>query len=141
MARAGQELTDARTGERVRFLATSQDTQGAHLEFESWWPPGDRPAHVHPGMEEEWEVLEGTACFVIGDRERTAAAGEVVTAAPGVVHRAWNPGPGVTHLRMRMTPALRWEDFMERLFAGASGEELVELLAEFSDEVAPPPRA
>jgi hypothetical protein len=43
-------------------------------------------------------------------------------------------------LRIEMRPALRWEDFVRRLFAIAddpdAGRFVVDLLAEFSDEIA-----
>ena len=136
MAHAGQELTNARTGERIAFVRTAADTGGELVEMEATWTlAGRRTApHVHPEAEERWEVLAGRARFRVGEREHEAGPGEVVVAAPGTPHEAWNPGPGEARVLIQLRPALRWEQFVERLFAG---DPPAELLREFSREVRP----
>jgi quercetin dioxygenase-like cupin family protein len=148
MARQGEELLNSITGERIVFLRTSADTGGALLEIDDFWgQPGHRaPEHVHPGMQERWEILAGTARFRVGGVERTAGQGEVVVAPAGVPHLAWNPATEPVHLRIQIRPALRWEQFVERLFAlsndarsrGLDGPDpmsIVELLREFPREI------
>jgi quercetin dioxygenase-like cupin family protein len=139
MARAGQTVESSSTGERVTFIRTAADTGGELLELELTWPrPGQRaPEHVHPGMEERYEVLSGTAAFRIarGDELR-AGAGDVVTVPPGTPHLAWNPTEDEVRLKVEFRPALRWEEFVVRLFAG---EPPRDLMREFSREIAPPP--
>ncbi len=79
-------------------------------------------------------MLEGTAAFRIGDEpEREAGPGETVIAPPGVVHEAWNPSAEPARVRIEMRPALRWREFVERLFAGT--EDPRALLREFGDEI------
>jgi quercetin dioxygenase-like cupin family protein len=138
MATAGQTVVNGRTGERVTFVKTAADTGGELLELELVWPlPGQRaPAHVHPEMEERYEVLEGTAAFRIGGDERTAEPGEVVTVPPGTTHLAWNPTEAPVRLKVEFRPALRWEDFVVRLFAGE--ESVADLMREFRREIAAP---
>jgi mannose-6-phosphate isomerase-like protein (cupin superfamily) len=137
MASAGQTVVNAATGERVTFVRTAADTGGELLELELVWPrPGQRaPAHVHPEMEERYEVLEGTAAFRIRDEERTAGPGEVVTVPPGTTHLAWNPTEVEVRLKVEFRPALRWEEFVVRLFAG---DPVTALMREFRREIAPP---
>jgi mannose-6-phosphate isomerase-like protein (cupin superfamily) len=152
MARAGDELLNPLTGERIVFVRTAADTDGELLEMDDFWTrPGHRaPEHVHPGMQERWEIVAGMACFRIAGVERTAGPGELVVAPPGVPHRAWNPGEQPVHLRIQMRPALRWEQFVERLFALANDAHsngssvldppaLLALLREFPREIAPAP--
>ena len=138
MATAGQTVVNAATGERVTFVRTAADTGGELLELELAWPrPGRRaPAHVHPEMEERYEVLEGTGAFRVGEEERTAAPGEIVTVPPGTTHLAWNPTGEPARLRVEFRPALRWEEFVVRLFAG--DEPVADLMREFRREIAPP---
>ena len=138
MARAGQTIVNPATAERITFLATAADTGGALLAMENAWTrPDHRTAeHVHPGMEERWEVIEGRACFRVAGEEHEAGPGEAVVAPPGTPHLAWNPTDSEVRLRIEMRPALRWEEFVERLFAG---ERPAELLREFRAEIAPPP--
>src|SRR3954447_15923848 len=120
MATAGQSVVNPSTGERVTFVRTAADTGGELLEMALVWPrPGQRaPAHVHPEMEERYEVLEGTAAFRSGDEELTASRGDVVTVPPGTTHLAWNPTDRPVRLRVEFRPALRWEEFVVRLFEG-----------------------
>src|SRR3954454_16693147 len=134
MAKAGQTVVNAATGERVTFVRTAADTGGELLELELVWPlPGKRaPAHVHPEMEERYEVVSGTAAFRIGGEERTAAAGESVVVPPGRRPLAWNPTQDPVRLRIEMRPALRRSQFVERAFGG---EDPVALLREFSREI------
>jgi mannose-6-phosphate isomerase-like protein (cupin superfamily) len=139
MATAGQTVVNPVTGERVTFVKTAAETQGELLELELVWPlPGERaPAHVHPEMEERYEVITGAAAFRIGDEEdRTARPGEVVTVPPGTTHRAWNPTGEEVRLKVQFRPALRWEEFVVRLFAG--DEPVADLMREFRREIAPP---
>jgi mannose-6-phosphate isomerase-like protein (cupin superfamily) len=145
MARAGQTVENPATGERVTFVKTAADTRGELLVLDLEWPrPGERaPEHVHPEAEERYEVVEGTAAFRIGGEERTAGIGEVVTVPPGTPHLAWNPTPDPVRLRVEFRPALRWEEFVERLFAltpvtgPPDRARLAALLREFRREIAP----
>ena len=143
MARAGETVENPATGERVTFVRPAADTGGELLEMELVWPrSGARaPEHVHPEMEERYEVLSGTAAFRIGGGEEpdfTAGPGAVVTVPPGTPHLAWNPTSEEVRLRVQFRPALRWEEFVVRLFAG--NEPVSALMREFRREIAPPPR-
>jgi len=126
-----REFTNPLTGERVTIVSETPDL----LEMDVVWPrPGHRAAaHIHPEMEERYEVVSGTAAFRTGEaEEQTAGPGEVVVVPPGTRHLAWNPTDAPVHLRIEMRPALRWAQFVERLFAG---EDPVALLREFSREI------
>ena len=140
MPRAGDSIENPATGERIVFLRTAEETGGELLEMDAHWTRTGRRAaeHVHPEMEERWEVVSGRAGFRIDGAEREAGPGESVVAAAGTPHEAWNAADGPTHVRIQMRPALRWAEFVERLFADPS--KVVDLLAEFPREIAPPPR-
>jgi quercetin dioxygenase-like cupin family protein len=126
-------LVNNRTGERVTIVSETPEL----LVMDVVWPrPGLRAAeHVHPEMEERYEVIAGTAAFRIGGEERAAGPGETVVVAPGTPHLAWNPTDDEVRLRIEMRPALRWSQFVARLFAG---EDAGALLREFTREIAPP---
>jgi quercetin dioxygenase-like cupin family protein len=131
---AGDSIENPLSGERVSFLSESPDL----LVMESVWPrPGRRTGeHIHPEMEERWEVLEGEAAFRIDGEERRAGVGESVVAPAGVAHVAWNPTEQPVRVRIEMRPSLRWRAFVERLFA-AGGMPDSALLADFPREIAP----
>jgi mannose-6-phosphate isomerase-like protein (cupin superfamily) len=123
-------IENPRTGERIVFEVRTPDV----LVMESTWTrPGRRAAaHVHPKMEETYEILEGRAAFRIAGIESTAGPGETVVVPPNTAHLAWNPTNAPVRLRITMRPALRWAEFVERLFGGA---DAAELLREFNREI------
>jgi mannose-6-phosphate isomerase-like protein (cupin superfamily) len=154
VARSGQQIENPVTGERVVFTRTSADTGGELLELDLFWPRrGYRvPEHVHPEMEERFEVVSGRARFRIGGVERTAGPGDVVTVPRGTPHISWNPSSIEAHVRVQFRPALRWEDFVEALFALARDgrtdargvpepEHAARLMREFAREIAAPTAA
>ncbi len=150
MVRTGDELVNPVSGERIVFLQTAADTGGRLLEMDDFWTrPGHRTLeHIHPEMQERWEVIAGRVCFRVAGVERIAGPGEVVIAPAGVPHMAWTLDAAPVHLRIQMRPALCWERFVERLFGlardGHTDERgmpdptlMVELLREFPREIAP----
>jgi mannose-6-phosphate isomerase-like protein (cupin superfamily) len=147
----GREIENPVTGERIIFRLRAADTGGELLELDDFWARSDHQVaeHVHPEMEERWEVIEGAASFQLGGVEVTAKPGDVVVAPPGTVHSGANAASSETHLRIQMRPALRWEEFVRRLFQAARDGDtdesglpnaplLAELLREFPREIAPP---
>ena len=148
MASAGQEIHNRLTGERIVFRTTAAETGGELLVFDTHWPrPGHRAAeHIHPEIEERFTVLGGMAALRIDGTEQMLRKGDSLAVAPGTPHLAWNPSDAPVHLRLEFRPALRWEDFTERLFTISSEEiavsagapdiaRLTELLREFQREI------
>ena len=130
-------LRNPATGELLTFIRRAADTGGELLEMENVWTRADHRTvpHVHPRMEETWRVVSGRAGFQIGENELYAGPGDVVVAPPGTPHHGWNESGGETVLRITMRPALRWEEFVVRLFT-APGPDL---LRDFPDEIAMAP--
>lgn len=147
MPQAGDVVGNPLTGERVLFRRVAADTRGELLELELWLPAGHvTPEHVHPGMEERWEVLGGEMVFTIDGREVTMGRGDTVAAGAGVPHGSVNVGRSDAHLRLEFRPALRWEEVVVALCElGAravaqsrspTAAELGELIRTFPDELA-----
>jgi quercetin dioxygenase-like cupin family protein len=83
LARAGDELHNPVTRQRIRFVRPAADTGGEVLEVEASWEPGGHPAptHYHPAQDERFEVLSGKIRCVIDGEERILHTGEVVEMA------------------------------------------------------------
>ena len=150
MARSGETISNPVTGEIITFVHTAAETDGELLALhDTWTRPGQRAApHVHPKMEERFEVVSGRAGIVVDGDEHVLGPGETLAVAPGTPHVAWNASEGETRMRLEFRPAGRWEEVVERLFALArqgltdargvpEPNMLAELLAEFGDEIAP----
>ena len=126
-------IENPRSGERVEFVS---ETSEVLTMLTTWTRPGHRAAeHIHPNMEERFQVLEGRAAFAVDGIEVVATPGEVVVARPGSRHLAWNPTDAPVRLKVEMRPGLRWAEFTRRFFRG---DDPVQLLREYSAEVVLP---
>lgn len=123
-------VVNERTGEVVEFVVESEELLRMEV---TWSRPGVRAMrHAHPGMEERWEVLEGRAAIEVDGVLVEVGPGSWVVAPPGRPHLAWNPTDAPVRLRIEMRPALRWAEFVRRLFGG---DDPAALLAEYRDEI------
>ncbi len=114
MAYTGQSFSNPVSGERITFLQTAADTDGALLEFElELTADGHVPgAHVHPEQEERFHVLEGEMTFRLGARKIVATAGETVVVPAGRVHKFANKSGAPVRARVEVVPALDMEDLL-----------------------------
>jgi mannose-6-phosphate isomerase-like protein (cupin superfamily) len=146
MAEPGDTITNPVTGLEINWVKVDPD----FLEWDDYYPrEGLRVApHVHPGMREHWHVVEGIVRFQIDGEEYELGPGEGASAAPGATHAAWNVTNGA-RMRVSMSPALRWAEVVEQLFAwaeeGRTDENgtpepalLMDLLQRYPRELAPP---
>ena len=113
----GNPVVEApRSGKRVRYLETADDTDGASARFEMWLaPPPDSHGpmrHVHPEQDEYLEVREGVLGVWHDGTARRFAPGESVTIPAGDPHRFWNAGEAELHVVGEVRPGLRTEPFM-----------------------------
>jgi mannose-6-phosphate isomerase-like protein (cupin superfamily) len=125
MAHAGQEIANPRTGQRMMFLVTSADSDGALLRIECFNPPTavDEPTHCHPRQESRVEVLAGVLRFDVDGTPVDVGPGERHTIAAGTAHSFGNHGGEEAHWIQEFRPALRTAELFEALFAlGARGE-------------------
>ena len=122
MARAGETIHNPVTGERLTWRQVASDTDGRLVLGEMVLPTGGFVAaeHVHPKQEERYEILAGELNVRLDGRERTLAPGDRVVVPPGRPHLWWNAGAEEVRFRCEVTPALRFETFLETLFGLAS---------------------
>jgi mannose-6-phosphate isomerase-like protein (cupin superfamily) len=116
---ADRSITHHRTGERITFLEEDP------LVMEDEVPAGgDRgPAHVHPSQEERFEVVSGEYELLVEGEARLLRPGDSAVVPAGTLHTGCSAEGAV--LRITFTPALRWEKFVRRLFAGEPGARLL----------------
>lgn len=122
MARPGQTIRNPATGERLTWSTVAADTDGRLVMGEMILPPGGSVAaeHVHPNQEERYEILAGELRVQVDGRERRAGPGDRVVVPVGRPHVWWNAGTEDARFRVEVTPALRFETFIETLFGLAS---------------------
>ncbi|MBI5103652.1 MAG: cupin domain-containing protein [Solirubrobacterales bacterium] len=111
--RAGDVVWNPLSGEKAMVVESARDTGGARIvtdfavEAGGFVPGGE---HVHDHCEEHFEVRAGRMAFLLGGEERVLDAGEQLTVPRGTWHRWWNPGDDEAVARVRVEPALRFEE-------------------------------
>lgn len=118
MQHRDREIHNPRTGQRMLFRQTAEDTDGALLQIESVSPPTGvaEPEHVHPNQESRAELIAGTLRFVVDGQERRLGPGEAITIPAGTPHYFVNDGEDDAVSIQEFRPALRTADFFRTLF-------------------------
>jgi quercetin dioxygenase-like cupin family protein len=107
-------VEDPALRQRLRFSRTRDEDGGEVLNVEMWVEPGGGvPPHIHPAMEERFDVLAGRPSFLAGKEWRTAAPGETVVAPPGVRHAYRNTGDEAAHVVCHARPPSSLQEFLE----------------------------
>jgi quercetin dioxygenase-like cupin family protein len=119
-----EEIINARTGQRMRFLRASHGEDV--LRIESVNPPTGiaEPTHVHPNQETRIEVLQGELVHTIADSERRLGPGDTLTIPSGVPHGFRNVGEIDAVSIQEFRPALNSEKFFRTLFGLAAAGEI-----------------
>ena len=122
MARAGETIHNPVTGERLTWEQVAAGTAGRLVQGEMVLPPGGFVAaeHVHPKQEERYEVLSGELRLRLDGKALLAGPGDRVIVPIGRPHIWWNDGPDEVRFRVEVTPALRFETFLETVFGLAA---------------------
>jgi len=126
MIRAGETIVNEITGETIRFIETSAETNGEYTLIEVTLAPGGGVpmAHVHPYQSETFEVLEGELSMRAGRERIVAYAGDVVAVVPGERHTFRNASGQPVRFRCTVAPALGFERFIETMVALAGDGKL-----------------
>lgn len=119
MAKIGQSISNAKTGEKITWISTAMDSNGKKLVFDfSVAPKGKLPVvHFHPNQTETFEIKSGEFCIKIGKDSKLLKAGDKITIDKGVPHQWWNPSDNQTsEMIVTFEPALNTETFLEQFF-------------------------
>jgi quercetin dioxygenase-like cupin family protein/uncharacterized protein YndB with AHSA1/START domain len=104
-------------GMRIVFVRTGADTDGRLLEYEVYGRPRGFPAqpHLHPRQVERHEVLGGSLLLKLNGEQRVLGPGESVEIPAGAPHRHYAAGTADGRVLVRLQPALRTAELLERL--------------------------
>jgi mannose-6-phosphate isomerase-like protein (cupin superfamily) len=114
----------ARTGDRFEMIdgsiyevtKSTADTGGERVEMDFILPPGTYapPPHVHHGLVEEYEVIEGSFDVMVDGEWRTLGPGESASVPEGALHTFKNRSGDVVRVHNVHRPAARFEEYIER---------------------------
>jgi quercetin dioxygenase-like cupin family protein len=146
MAHVGQEISNPRTGQQMKFVELEPDL----LRIDSVSPASSErePLHVHPRQESGAELLSGSLVFEVDGAQRRLEPGDSISIPAGTPHRFWNDGEQDAHWSGYFRPALASAEFFETLFALAGEDkldakgmprplQLAVMVPEFADEIRP----
>lgn len=112
-------------GDRVRFLITGKETDGALFMAEVFVPPaGGVPPHIHQREDESFVILQGRLTVQVGGKTLHASAGDYVLLPRGVVHSFRNDGDVDAKFLVVVTPA-GIENFFAEAFCPVVDDSMV----------------
>ena len=106
MIRKGDVIENPMTGERLRFLETSSETNGESVLVECTVQPNGfvAAAHLHPKQTERFEIESGVVAFKLDGKELVAHRGDTVIVPAGISHKFWNAGETESTSSARSSP-------------------------------------
>jgi quercetin dioxygenase-like cupin family protein len=100
--------------QRFSFGRATDEDGGEVLNIEIWVDPGGGVTpHIHPAMEERFEVLGGRPSFLAGRKWQPASPGDTVVVAAGVRHAYRNTGEETAHITCEARPPSSLQEFLE----------------------------
>ncbi|MDW5598241.1 cupin domain-containing protein [Conexibacter stalactiti] len=113
------------TGERLKWLVTSEESGGELVRAELWIRPGGGAAgqHVHRDGDEHVQLLAGRMELRIGRARRLLCKGDRATVPAGLPHCWRNVGADELHVIAELHPPLQFEQLTETVFALAQAGE------------------
>jgi quercetin dioxygenase-like cupin family protein len=119
MAHRGETIDNPLTGERMKFLKTTADTNGRSFEFEFVAPPGwSVSEHIHPHQQERTQMISGVLSGRVAGEDFRLLQGEIRVVPSGVVHAWRNPSDEEeARFSVEFSPALNMESGFETAWA------------------------
>ncbi len=109
-----EQIVDPVLRQRLAFTTTHDDDGTEVLHVETWVDPGGGVTpHVHPAMEERFDVLEGTVTFLAGRTWTPHAAGETAVVPAGTRHGYRNDSGATAHMVCHVRPPSTLQPFLE----------------------------
>ncbi len=120
MASLNRTIDNPINGERVTFLTTGQETNGALVKTLVELPSGSsgQPLHYHLAYTETFDVVEGQLDICLGGKQhhRVLRSGESVHVPLKAVHSFWNSSPEPVRFTVEMRPARHFEEALRAAF-------------------------
>ena len=123
MAIKNKVVSNPKTGQDIRFIRTSKDTNGEILEMESTYRAHSKApaAHYHPYQEEDFVVVTGEVTVSIRGQLKVLRQGDKLNIPPNTVHSMWNESDSVAVVNWKVQPAMNTE-FLLEMVNGLAGD-------------------
>lgn len=105
MIQAGFQTIDPFTGTKTTVIQGTEETGGTGWTLIVHCPEGAPPhilSHVHLNWHEAFDIVQGSARYMLAGKEFTAEAGDVIEMPAGLKHvHPWNDGSGTMIYRQK----------------------------------------
>lgn len=117
MAFANKIIFNKKTGQLIKFIRTTNDTDGQLLEMNVTFAPKSfvPPMHYHPRQTENFRVISGSLMVNLAGKIIVLQKGEMLEIPARVKHAMWNDSKDKTIVNWRIEPALQTEYLLETL--------------------------
>ncbi|MDB5225921.1 MAG: cupin protein [Bacteroidota bacterium] len=117
-----KRLTLEATGETTTFLKTTKETDGKYLEVVIDQLPGQKgpSSHKHTQQTEYFEVIEGLAEVISGNKKVILQPGESFTIPENTYHTYSSVDQKRLKLKVKLKPAFDMEYFLEQTYVSAN---------------------
>lgn len=119
MAKAGDRMVSAETGETFIFVKTAADTDGQLLVVDLEVAPGGgakaAPMHIHPKQEERFYITQGTMQLTLNGVDSLHGPDSYLVIPAGMPHTWRNGGSDELRFRVELEPAGQMEKLFEAL--------------------------
>ena len=104
-------------GSVYEVTKSAADAGNEFVEMRFTLPPGSvaPPPHAHPGLVEEYEVLEGELEVMVDGDWRTLASGDSASVPADTTHTFKNRSDTAVIARNIHRPPARFEDYIEQI--------------------------
>jgi mannose-6-phosphate isomerase-like protein (cupin superfamily) len=118
MGKAGELIEFQGTGERILVIQVGDDARGEPFQAELTVAPHGLgpPEHIHPRIEETFEVRSGRLHVRVRSEDHVIGPGERVVVPPGTPHKFWNEADEEARALLQESPALRLLTFHETIY-------------------------
>lgn len=115
MAFKNKTISNQKTGQDIKFIQTSKDTNGKLLVMESVYNEYSKEpvSHYHPNQVEDFTVLTGQLTVRMNGEVKILQTGDTLHIAKNTVHAMWNASLEKTIVQWSVQPALNTEYLLE----------------------------
>lgn len=115
MAFKNKIISNKKTGQDIKFIITSKESNGQLLEMEATYNSLSKepPPHYHPRQTEDFSVLSGELTVKIDGRITILKQGDRLHIPVKKVHAMWNNSQFTTIVNWKVQPAMNTENLLE----------------------------
>jgi quercetin dioxygenase-like cupin family protein len=115
MAYSGKVISNAQTGQSIKFIQTGKETNGQLLEMESNFKAHsiEPVQHYHPYQEEDFIILSGEVSVRINGEVKILKQGNPLHIPFNVPHSMWNNSDADAIVNWKVRPAFDTEYLLE----------------------------